>query len=568
MFILSVALSLLLHFLLIRYAADITLVQASSEPPALLRRFDVELVSIAASPAPAAPRPDPQAEALAAPPPPLEPIPPAPSLMEPAAIPALEERLDSGDIDRAFDAASAEQAAAVDARILAIEQEAARREIEVARVFVAPGAERLLNDGETPVLRGSADMLADDLLLVDPLAGALGLGPSPAVIAGPDAGAGLEPPLLPPGMSEGLPSLPAEEAAVRAPILNAIAAENDAESMDDLMAFELSTYVPPGGSEGYYRLRIVPRPGAAEHRLPKDLTFVVDASSSIVQRKLDLTARGIGASLAKLRPDDRFNVILFRDTATAFRPEPVPATGENVKAALDFLQGIQSRGETNVYTALDPVVQRNPPVGQPGVVVVVSDGRPTTGLQDARAIINAVTDGNDLTNSIFAVTAGRTVNRYMLDLLAYRNKGEAVVSDDIESLSGLLPEFVDTIRDPLLVNIDARFSEGADAAIFPKSLPDLYASRALAIYGRFAPGEDEALAFRLRGEAGATSKDIVHRNAFDDALPGGPEIARGWAFQKIYHLIGEMSRVGETPELLAEVRALSRAHGIRTSYDE
>ena len=49
---------------------------------------------------------------------------------------------------------------------------------------------------------------------------------------------------------------------------------------------------------------------------------------------------------------------------------------------------------------------------------------------------------------------------------------------------------------------------------------------------------------------------------------GDRDIARNWAFRKIYYLIGEMTRVGETPELLTELRTLAHQYNIRTSYDE
>ena len=45
-------------------------------------------------------------------------------------------------------------------------------------------------------------------------------------------------------------------------------------------------------------------------------------------------------------------------------------------------------------------------------------------------------------------------------------------------------------------------------------------------------------------------------------------MARGWAFQKAYHIIGEISRQGELPELLAELKRLSDTYAIRTIYDD
>jgi hypothetical protein len=73
---------------------------------------------------------------------------------------------------------------------------------------------------------------------------------------------------------------------------------------------------------------------------------------------------------------------------------------------------------------------------------------------------------------------------------------------------------------------------------------------------------------RLKGQAGPRQKEVVFRAELAKAGSGGPDIARNWAFRKIYHLIGEVTRVGETPELLAEIRSLAQQYNIRTSYDQ
>ena len=60
------------------------------------------------------------------------------------------------------------------------------------------------------------------------------------------------------------------------------------------------------------------------------------------------------------------------------------------------MQGLRSFGKTDVYSAIGPVVERAPREGVPGVVFLVTDGRPSAGLLDSKAIINAVTDKNEI----------------------------------------------------------------------------------------------------------------------------------------------------------------------------
>ena len=99
-------------------------------------------------------------------------------------------------------------------------------------------------------------------------------------------------------------------------------------------------------------------------------------------------------------------------------------------------------------------------------------------------------------------------------------------------------------------------------------MPDFYKGQVVTVYGRFKADEDNKFVMRLSGQAGSNDKEIIFRADLAEASGGDAEIAKSWAFQKAYHLIGRMTEEGETPELLGEVRELSRTYGIRTSYDE
>ncbi|HRI87094.1 MAG TPA: VWA domain-containing protein [Candidatus Hydrogenedentes bacterium] len=463
----------------------------------------------------------------------------------------------------------------VDARIVEISQEAARQNIQIERRLVAPSSTRILPDGATPVLRGAADSATDELLMIDPL----GIGVAGGGASAPGSESMNTPDPLNPGREapmpeessdvlRGLPDLPIEKVVARAPIVRSITENTRFDFIDDTVSMQLATYVPPGEREGYFRLQIVPKEGEALTPLPKDVTFVIDASNSILQRKLDQTVRGVQRSVAELREADRFNIVLFRDTPTFFQQELAPATAQNKAAAADFLKGVQSRGETNVYEGIRPVIQQTAREGIPGIIFVISDGKPTTGIRDGRTLINALTDENASRHSIYAFAGGRTVNQHLLDLLAYRNKGESSVAPQIENMNRELPGFFSRLHDPILVSCEADFGRINDTNVFPKQIPDFYRGQVVTVYGRFDPKKDREFAMRLTGQAQDRKKEVVFRADLSKASKGDEDIARNWAFRKVYYLIGEATSVGETPELLAQIRALAAEYNIRTSYDQ
>jgi Ca-activated chloride channel family protein len=364
---------------------------------------------------------------------------------------------------------------------------------------------------------------------------------------------------------------PIEEVVARAPIereMRQVQSERDFDALDDMVAFKLDAYAPPGSQEGYFRLQILPRAGQEIAPLPKDVTFVVDASKSISQPKLNATTAGLKQAITQLRPEDRFNVVVFRDSPTPFQPAPVPATPTNMQAATNFVNQLSATGQTNVYEGIHPVIAQVPRPGAPSIVVVLSDGRPTTGMLDGRTIINGLTADNDLRNSIFAFAGGRTVNRYLLDLLAYRNKGEAHVVDAVGDIPSALPAFFLRYQDPLLIDLRADFGRIDETQVFPQIVPDFFRDRAVTVYGRYDRTRDTDFFMRLTGQAEGRTKELIFRTDLDTAATGDASIARNWAFQKSYHLIGQIVTQGETPELLAELRRLESEYNIRTSYSE
>ena len=463
----------------------------------------------------------------------------------------------------------------LDAKILEITQEAARRDLKVPRRLVRPSPEENPAGDGLATLREPGAFDSAPAVSLPPSGLASLLAEGPGILAETNRDTAERPessqPLVRLEPLADLPELHAANESVRAPMREAMAEAREASAygfMDDLLDIALSTWQNPGEAEGYFQVRIAPKKGGDIPILPKDVTFVIDASSSIPQHKLNVTVKGVRDAMRQLKPDDRFNVIVFRDTPQPFQPAVVPATPENLAAAETFVRNLESRGETDVYKALQPVVQQQPREGTPGVVVVVSDGRPTAGLQDGRLIINGLTADNRNGNGIYAFGGGRTVNRSLLDLLAYRNKGAAEVTGSIDGIASELPRFFEALRDPILVGLEADFGRIDESTVFPRSLPDFFQGQAVTLYGRYRTGEEEEFTLWLAGKAGAEKKEVIFRTGFEEAGEGTRDIARGWAFQKAYYLIGRMTREGETPELRNELKRLRAEYGVRTSYDE
>ncbi|MDK1020438.1 MAG: VWA domain-containing protein [Candidatus Hydrogenedentes bacterium] len=489
-------------------------------------------------------------------------------LEEPEDTAPLAERVSQAGMAREHDLSQdADVAEGVEARILEIAHDVARMDIEIARRYVRHRENRLLEDGELAGAGGAGGE-------------ALGLAALPASVSGGGAQGGTA--AAGHGALEGaqksdvaffpefgvpnLPPLPDETLLSGEFARQNIQRTSPFERMDRVVDIKSATYVDPGTGQGFFRLEIFPKEGENIEVLPKDVTFVVDASKSILQRKLDLTVRGLKEGFRLLRPEDRFNVVVFRGNARSFREKLTPVSNEEIQRAIDFLEGMESRGTTDLYKAVRLVIAEAPRPGLPGIVVVLSDGRPTAGNLSGRDLINALTSENVYGNTIFTFGGGNTVNRYLMDLLAYRNKGMTVIAPRVEDIDDYLPVFLSQINDAILVNLRADYGRIDEDTVYPRTLPDFYRGRVVTVYGKFDAARDKELVLRLEGAAGAKKKEMVLKTSLRGASQGNRDIARGWAFEKSYYLIGEITRLGETPELMGELRRLSEEFDVRTSY--
>ena len=334
-------------------------------------------------------------------------------------------------------------------------------------------------------------------------------------------------------------------------------------SLDDLLEVHLTAYDPPG-EDGYFLIRISPKRGGTFERMPKEIIFVIDASKSIRDAKLEQSKLGLEQCLAELNVGDLFNVIAFKDSPMVFRSSSVPPTPANIQAARAFTKNLKATGETDVYSAIAPLVRIKKPETYPFNIFLISDGKPTTGMLDSRAIINNLTRQSQLRSSIFTFGGGTEVNVYLLDLLAYLNKGRSYVARQVYDIDTEMPAFYRTIKDPILIDLRANYANLDEPEIYPKILPDFYLGGEILVSGRYS--ETEVFSMRLTGIVTGQKKELVFKKEFAQAEKGGEEVARMWAFNKIYKLIADMCQQGATPELVEQIRNLSQRYNIATAY--
>lgn len=335
--------------------------------------------------------------------------------------------------------------------------------------------------------------------------------------------------------------------------------------VEQMLAIEVRTWQPPDEPDaGYFELRVRREGETLLSVLPKDVLLIQDCSESMTQAKLNACKEGLQRWIAQFDPADRFDLLSFRDTTERLFGAWTPLTTVNRSIAAGYIERLVARGRTDVYASLEQVLALEKESSRPVIAVLVTDGRPTMGMVDSSDIIEAFTRASAGSVSMFCVGGGARVNRFLLDLLGYKNRGDALVVEDSRNIPDAVQELARQVSRPVLTDLTYRFSGIPDEDIFPRTLTHLYLDRPLVVYGRYPAGTPRVV-FQIVGQARGQRADLVFEWDWTQVQPGDESLRTTWAWQRIYHLIGEHVRK-PSQQTLNEIHALANRYGLIVPY--
>ena len=195
---------------------------------------------------------------------------------------------------------------------------------------------------------------------------------------------------------------------------------------------------------------------------------------------------------------------------------------------------------------------------------MVTDGRPTTGLQDYFEIMQRFTEGNEGRFSMFSVGSGPQVNRFLLDFLSYANRGGSTVIESRDALAEGIERASLEIGRPVLTDLRYRFSGLEEQNLYPRRITHLFLDRPLTLHGR-APVSAPSAGLRILGQSGDRQHDMVFRLDWSRAEPGNEAVRTDWRWQRLNWLISEHIRTRD-PALREEAIQLATQMGREMPY--
>ncbi len=223
----------------------------------------------------------------------------------------------------------------------------------------------------------------------------------------------------------------------------------------------------------------------------REFIFVVDVSGSMSGAPLAHAKATMRRAIERLRPVDTFNIYTFAgSTARAFEA-PIPANSGNIERALSFLRKARAGGGTHLATAVQEALGGEVAAGRHRYVFFLTDGY--VGNEDAifdgaRSLVARLKRKGQRAR-VFGLGVGSSVNRHLLDGLAKAGAGLSSVSTLDEPPTELLDRIFAAVDHRVIEDLSIDWGGLDVEAVYPATLPDLFASRPLVVSGRYgAPG--------------------------------------------------------------------------------
>ena len=292
---------------------------------------------------------------------------------------------------------------------------------------------------------------------------------------------------------------------------------------------------------------------------PREYIFLVDVSGSMDGFPLTVSKSLMKNLLGQLRPEDRFNIVLFAGRAAVLSDRSLPATQENLDQAWALVDGQQGAGGTELLIGLNrafglPLAGE----GYARIVAVLTDG-----FIDFEAAAFKLVRQRLGQASLFAFGIGSSVNRFLIEGLARAGQGEPFVVIEEGLASDEAARFQSYISTPILTQVEAGFEDFDAYEVEPAFIPDMLADRPIVVFGKWrgAAAGTVLLGGRTGDQAYSAQFDV---SAFQ-AKPTNKALRYLWARHRIDQLSDD-EQANYSDDMRPQITQLGLDYNLLTKY--
>lgn len=322
---------------------------------------------------------------------------------------------------------------------------------------------------------------------------------------------------------------------------------------------DMITHKEPGSDRGTFMMTITPGSDLAPINEGRDWVFVLDLSGSM-QGKYQSMIEGVNRGLQKLKPEDRFRVILFNDSAREITQGYMPATPDQVKHYIQQLEQTPPEGGTNLYSGLKTGIN-GLDSDRASALILVTDGEANVGVTEKKAFLQLL-EQHDV--RLFTFVMGNSANRPLLDGMTKISNGFAISVSNSDDIIGQLMLATDKLTHEAFHDIDVSIKGIKVKDMTPARIGSLYHGQQLIVFGHYwGHGMADV---SIKGKISGQPKTYQTRFEFPQTNTTDPEVERLWAYASIEDLQQKMDYFGEDTDSREAITGLAIEYGLVTDY--
>jgi len=291
----------------------------------------------------------------------------------------------------------------------------------------------------------------------------------------------------------------------------------------------------------------------------KDWVFILDISGSM-QGKYATLADGVKRALSKMRPDDRFRIVLFNNGANELTSGYENATPENIRHYADAVAAVSPNGGTNMFAGIAKGLKALD-ADRTSAIVLVTDGVANVGETEQRKFIELLKQ-KDV--RLFTAIMGNSANRPLLEAMTKTSHGFAVSVSNSDDIVGQIMTMSSKVTHEALHGAKLKIKGVKTADMQPQDIGSLYRGQQLVVFGHYW-GEGPA-EVSLSGQISGQPVNYQTTFNFPAIAQENPEIERLWAYAAIEDMQEEINNFGEKADIKQAVVDLGVEYGLVTDY--
>ncbi len=322
---------------------------------------------------------------------------------------------------------------------------------------------------------------------------------------------------------------------------------------------DLVTHKNPGESQGTFMLTLAPGDDLAPISEGRDWVFVLDMSGSM-QGKYHTLVDAVQRALGNLRPNDRFRIIRFNNSASELTKGWVGINDEEVRYWSDKLAQTNANGGTNLFAGTKTGLQALD-ADRTSAILLVTDGEANVGTTEKKYFLELM---KKYDVRLFTAVMGNGANRPLLEAMTEISNGFAVSVSNSDDIVGKLMEFTSKATHEALHDIELKINGVRVSDLTPEVTTSLYRGEQLTVFGHYE-GSGQA-SVSLSGKVSGQNKLYQTQFDFPDVSQRNPEVERLWAFAKTQELQNMIDYLGDDSEYKDAIADIAVANGLVTDH--